>query len=70
MELDVARVLLDLDCPICDEDRIKGGYEIINLRKRLEIAKSQVEYLGDQLERSESANRLGEVRVAFRRGRT
>lgn len=68
MDTNIAKVLLDLDCPICDEDRIQAGTEIQLLRIRLKEAQNHINYLIDKIGKGRSIDRLGEVGTPPRLG--
>lgn len=67
MECDISKVLLDLDCPLSDEDRIQAGAEIKLLRLRLRSAQQHIYYL--ELAKEKSGDRLVAMGASPRSGR-
>lgn len=66
---DIAQVMLNLNCPISDEDRLEAGMQLNLLRRRLAMAQSHIDYLQDQLQREASRDRLVPLGVTPGRGR-
>jgi hypothetical protein len=66
--MDIAQVMMDLNGPISDEDRLEAGTQINLLRRRLVMAQSHIDYLTGELEKERSFDRLATVGVPPRRG--